>query len=61
MLSRYSQPKLCTITLPEPDFRLIVACIYEAQHSALAFSERRTDEHLSVIVQRIHGAITKGL
>jgi hypothetical protein len=53
-----SQPKNATITLPVGDFRIIVACIYEAQHHDLAFADRRADAHLSVIVQAIHAAIT---
>lgn len=60
MVNRYSQPMLCTITLSHSDIRLIVACIYEAQHSALAFSERRTDQELTRIVSGFHRAITKG-
>lgn len=54
-----TQPTNVTITLPENDFRLIIACIYEAQHHDLAFSNRRADAHLSVIVQAIHRAITR--
>ena len=59
MNNRYSQPILCTVVLTESDVRLIVACIYEAQHSALAFAERRTDEALTRIVAGFHRSLLR--
>jgi len=58
MVSHTTSPTLCTLTLPVSDFRLLIACVYEAQHHERAFRDTRTDAHLSVIVSTIHRALT---
>lgn len=58
MVSLPNSATICTVTLPVSDFRLLIACVYEAQHHQYAFQDRRTDEHLSKIVQTIHRAMT---